>query len=81
MAAVFGWRAQSRDGVAASADGAPRLLASLRANSSRLCLGSRGDGSGGVVPGRLGGKVPWGKKSMLFTRHMCYVFATFVNIG
>lgn len=65
MAAVFGWRAQSRDGAAvASADGAPRLLASLRANGHRLWLGSRGAGGQGVVPGRLGGKVPWGKKSI-----------------
>lgn len=63
VAAVFGRRVQGRDGAAASADGAPRLLASLRANGSRLCRGSGGAGGWGVVPGRLGGKVPWRKKS------------------
>lgn len=75
MAAVCGRRAQSRDGAAASADGAPRLLASLRANGSRLWLGSRGTGGGGVVPGRLGGKVPWGEKSTNVSHN------AFVNIG
>lgn len=58
VAAVFGRRAQRRDGAAGWADDARRLLASLLANGSGLRLGSRGAEGGGVVPGRLGGRVP-----------------------